>query len=568
MNKLFKYIRSLFAYEPNSEHTFTFPQDKNNESETETASDSEKKENTKDSQENISTNLSKNLNYLKKTYNSKLSSDIMIRDFYILTNNIRYKAFIIYIDGMVDSVTINTSVLSPLMVRNRANSFDEKNAQFETQNKPLNEFVFEESGNLEDFIYNTLIPQNAIEKVKSFSEIFTSINMGNCILFVETLGIAFDLDVKGFKQRSIDTPSNEIVIRGSQECFVENIRTNTSILRRLINNEKLVLESMRLGKLTKTNIAIGYIEGVTNKKLVQEIRYRLENLDIDYLTSSGQLEQLIQDHPKSIFPQTIATERPDKVVNHLLDGRVCIIVNGSPYVIVLPGVFVDYLSSPEDYNLKYQYANLEKIIRLVSIFLAVLLPGIYIAVTNYHQDLLPTELLFTISASRESVPFPTVVEIMLMEISFELIREAGVRVPSALGTTIGIVGALILGEAAVSASLVSPILIIIVAITGICSFSIPDLSLNYTFRICRFAYILLGFMAGFLGIGVGLFIQLAIMCHLRSFGAPYLDPSSIHKRSISNYFVLPVWKREQLSKFVHPKKAFSQGKISMKWRDE
>lgn len=567
MNKLLNYITNLFAYKPNTDHTFTFPQEKNKEPKTENNLTAPEQKTTP-YLENISTKISKNLNYLKQTYNSELSSDIMIRDFYILANNIRYKAFIMYIDGMVDSVTINNSVLSPLMVRNRANSFDESTAQFKKEPGPLNESIFEKNDNLEDYIYNTLIPQNAIEKVDSFSKVFTSINMGNCILFVDTIGIAFDLDVKGFKQRSIDTPSNEIVIRGSQECFVENIRTNTSILRRLINNEKLILESMKLGKLTKTNVVLGYIEGVTNKNLVSEIRYRLKNLDIDYLTSSGQLEQLIQDHPESIFPQTIATERPDKVVNHLLDGRACIIVNGSPYVIVLPGVFVDYLSSPEDYNLKYQYANLGKIIRLISIFFAVLLPGMYIAVTNFHQDLLPTELLFTISASRESVPFPTVVEILLMEVSFELIREAGVRVPSALGTTIGIVGALILGEAAVSASLVSPILIIVVAITGICSFSIPDLSLNYTFRICRFAYILLGFIAGFLGIGVGLFIQLAIMCHLKSFGAPYLDPSSIHKRSISNYFVLPVWKREQLSKFVHPKKVFSQGKISMKWRDD
>ena len=219
-------------------------------------------------------------------------------------------------------------------------------------------------------------------------------------------------------------------------------------------------------------------------------------------------------------------------------------------------------------NLKFQFANLGKIIRLLAMLFSILLPGIYIAITNYHQDLIPTELLFTIAASRESVPFPTVVEILLMEISFELIREAGLRVPTPLGTTIGIVGALILGDAAVSASLVSPILIIVVAITGICSFSIPDFSLNFTFRLCRFIYIMLGYLSGFLGIGIGIFIQMTIMCGMESFGCPYLDPSTLNKRSISNYFVLPIWKREKISGFVHPQKKHIQGKTSMNWRHD
>ena len=388
------------------------------------------------------------------------------------------------------------------------------------------------------------------------------------MLFVDSLDTAFNLDVKGFKQRSIDSPSNEVVVRGSQEAFVENIRTNTSMIRRLVNNENLVMETLTVGQITKTQVSIGYIKSLANEDLVAEVRYRINNLSVDYLISSGQLEQLIQDSPESLFPQMVATERPDKVSNFLLEGRVVIVVNGSPYVLVAPGVFVDFITSPEDLNLKYQFSNLEKIIRLLAIFLSLLLPGIYIAVTNYHQELIPTELLFTIAAARESVPFPTFVEILLMEVSFELIREAGLRVPTPLGSTIGIVGALILGEAAVSASLVSPVLIIIIAITGICSFSIPDFSLNFTFRIYRFVYIILGYMAGFLGISFGIFIQLAIMCKLKSFGSPYINPYILgkNKRSISSYFIPPIWKRERTSSFVHAQKKFSQQKISMVWR--
>ena len=520
----------------------------------------------------IFTEIDKNLDFLKYKYNALICNDVIIREFSLLAQNIEYKAFVMYIDGMVDSPVINEFILSPLMMRNRANIFDDKQKKFVSEKKidnvTLKNFKKSKEKNLVDFIYNSLIPQNSVDKVTDFSDVYSAINMGNCMLFVDSLDTAFNLDVKGFKQRNIDSPSNEVGVRGSQEPFVENIRTNTSMIRRLVNNENLVMETLTVGQITKTQVSIGYIKSLANEDLVAEVRYRINNLSVDYLISSGQLEQLIQDSPESLFPQMVATERPDKVSNFLLEGRVVIVVNGSPYVLVAPGVFVDFITSPEDLNLKYQFSNLEKIIRLLAIFLSLLLPGIYIAVTNYHQELIPTELLFTIAAARESVPFPTFVEILLMEVSFELIREAGLRVPTPLGSTIGIVGALILGEAAVSASLVSPVLIIIIAITGICSFSIPDFSLNFTFRIYRFVYIILGYMAGFLGISFGVFIQLAIMCKLKSFGSPYINPYILgkNKRSISSYFIPPIWKRERTSSFVHAQKKFSQQKISMVWR--
>lgn len=520
----------------------------------------------------IFTEIDKNLDFLKYKYNALICNDVIIREFSLLAQNIEYKAFVMYIDGMVDSPVINEFILSPLMMRNRANIFDDKQKKFVSEEKidnvTLKNFKKSKEKNLVDFIYNSLIPQNSVDKVTDFSDVYSAINMGNCMLFVDSLDTAFNLDVKGFKQRNIDSPSNEVVVRGSQEAFVENIRTNTSMIRRLVNNENLVMETLTVGQITKTQVSIGYIKSLANEDLVAEVRYRINNLSVDYLISSGQLEQLIQDSPESLFPQMIATERPDKVSNFLLEGRVIIIVNGSPYVLVAPGVFVDFITSPEDLNLKYQFSNMQKLIRLLAIFLSLLLPGMYIAITNYHQELIPTELLFTIAAARESVPFPTFVEILLMEISFELIREAGLRVPTPLGSTIGIVGALILGEAAVSASLVSPVLIIIIAITGICSFSIPDFSLNFTFRIYRFIYIILGYVAGFLGISVVLFIQLVTMCKLKSFGSPYINPYILNKnkRSISSYFIPPIWKRERTSVFLHAQKKFSQKKISMVWR--
>ncbi|MBO5349815.1 MAG: spore germination protein [Clostridia bacterium] len=571
MNKFYNFFKRFFEYKPYTNYNFSIDTD-SSDKETNDSSTSDSSSPESVEPKKIFSKLSENLDFLKYKYNALISPDIKFREFSLLANNTQYNSFIIYIEGMVHSPSINEFILTPLMMRNMANTFDEKQKKFiceQTIDKvKIKKTKNEKESNLAETIYNTLVPQNSVNKLSVFSDVFNAINMGDCILFIDSLNIAFGIDVKGFKQRSIDTPNNEIVIRGSQEAFVENIRTNTSMIRRIINNENLVFQTIKVGKITKTQVSIGYIKGIANQDLVSEAAFRINNLDIDYLISSGQLEQLIQDSPSSLFPQMMATERPDKVTNFLLEGRVVILVNGSPYALIIPGVFSDFLSSPEDLNLKFQFANLEKIIRLFAMTLALLLPALYIAITNFHQELIPTELLFTIAAARDSVPFPTFIEILLMEISFELIREAGLRVPTPLGSTIGIVGALILGEAAVSASLVSPVLIIVVAITAICSFSIPDFSLSFTFRIYRFVYIILGYLAGFLGIGFGLFIQLALMCNLQSFGSPYITPFSLNKnkRSISTYFVPPIWKRERNSEFVHAQKKYSQRKISMVWR--
>lgn len=542
MNFLKTFMKSIFNYNPHNEYNFSLDSESNCDFSLDNLEP-----------KYVFQSLKENLEFLKSKYNALISNDIIFREFSIYIHNKQYNSFAIYIDGMIDSPTLNESVLKPLMKKNSSST--------------SNTFTYTQS--ISDYIQTNLIPQACVKKQKDYRQIFSSINMGNCLLFVDSLECAFDIDIKGFKQRNIDTPNNEVVIRGSQEAFVENIRTNTSIIRRIINNENLIFESLQVGRITNTQISVGYIKDLANLDLVSEVVFRISNLKIDYLISSGQLEQLIQDSPSSLFPQMLATERPDKVCNYLLEGRVVILVNGSPYALVAPGVFSDFLSSPEDLNLKFQFANLERLVRFIAIILSVLLPGIYIAVTGFHQELIPTELLFTIAAARGAVPFPTFVDILLMEVSFELIREAGLRVPSPLGATIGIVGTLILGEAAVSASLVSPILIIVVAITAICSYSIPDFSLSFTFRILRFIYMILGYIAGFLGIGLGIFVQLVLMCNLKSFGAPYITPFALgkNKRSISSYIVFPIWKRERTSGFIHAKQKYSQSKISMNWRN-
>lgn len=509
-----------------------------------------------------------NLEYVKVRFNSMISSDVKIREFTLNARNKQYNAFLVYIDGMIDQDIMNNYILKPLMLKNSANSFDGNQnrvlAEVKTNNitvKKIKKF------DIIEYISNCLLPQNAVEKLSKFDDIIDGINSGNCALFIDTLDIAFDIEVKGFKQRGLDTPNNETVIRGAQVGFTENLRTNTSLLRRYINNENLVVESINVGKLSKTSCAICYLKNVANSGLVAEVRYRVSNLAIDYLISSGQLEQLIQDDDNSSLPQLISTERPDKTANLLFDGRVAIIVNGSPYVLVVPAIFSDFLSSPEDYNLKHQYANFLRILRVVAITFALLLPGIYMAIANFHQEIIPTELLYTIISARETVPFPILFEILIMELSFELIREASIRVPSPVGQTIGIVGALILGQAAVDASIVSPILIIIVSFTGICSFSIPDFSLSFHFRIMRFVYILLGSLAGFVGIAAGICVHLSILSNLKSFGVNYLGKSIFNTNKSGNGIVLsPAYRREDRSDFLKSKRPKLQDTISMKWK--
>ena len=567
MNKLFTLIKNTF-YPNNEEHyDFILPE---NSAESVESNDEVKTDeiNSQKDPESVFPSLSVNLDFLKVKYNTLINSDIVVREFTLTARNRQYGAFLIYIDGMVDTKIINDFVLEPLMLRNRANSYDGNETRVVSEAISNNITVRKvKKFDLVDYIYNSLVPQNAVKKKKSFNDILPDINMGNCLLFVDTIDTAFSIDAKGFKQRGVDSPKNETVIRGAQEAFTEAIRTNTSMIRRFVNNENLVIESLSVGKVTKTKCAVCYMKDIANDDLVAEVKYRLNNLDIDTIISSGQLEQLIEDNSKCSLPQMLSTERPDKAANHILSGRVVVIVNGSPYVLIMPCVFVDFLSSAEDPNLKFQYANLLKFVRLVAFFITLLLPGLYVAITNFHQEIIPTELLFAIVASRESVPFPIIVEILAMEISFELIREASLRVPSPIGTTIGIIGALILGQAAVEASIVSPILIIIIAITGITSFAIPDFYLSFHLRIARFLYIIAGFLAGFLGIGIVLFGHLILLCSLKSFGvsyiAPYIPATSKNNKA---YFMPPFWNREKRPDFLNSKRPKKQDRISMKWK--
>ena len=551
-----KFLNELFSFDPSTHYSY-------NLSETQISNnEQEQKINQK-----VSKYLQENLTYLTVKYNALINSDIVIRKFTLNGKGKQYNAALIYIDGMVNSDIVNHYVLNPLMHKNQTNTEKSTETLIINKNTDLN-FHTTQTPELKNIIYNSLISQNSIKTESQFSNIIPEINAGFTCLLVDTLDQAFCVEAKGYKTRSITKPENEVVVRGSQEAFVENIRTNTSMIRRIINNENLVIEQLSLGKVTKTTVSFCYMKNIANDDLVNEVRFRLSNIDIDSIINSGTIEQLIQDSSSILFPQTFATERCDRACNNILEGRIVILVNGNPYALIVPAILIDFITSPEDINLRHQYGNLIRVIRSIAFFVAMFMPALYVAVTNFHQELLPTDLVFAISAMRRSIPFPVIVELLIMEISFELIREASLRVPAPIGSTIGIIGGLILGEAAVSANLVTPLLIIIVAVTGICSYAIPDFSLNFTIRTFRFMYIILGYIAGFLGISFGMFIQLILLSNLQSFGvsyfSPYLPPTN--KNTDSSFFIKPIWKKENRSSFLNTKRPIQEDKVSMKWK--
>ena len=277
---------------------------------------------------------------------------------------------------MVDSDLVNRFVLNPLMLRNENNTFDGSvNQEVSSQilkNKIRVKKV--DKFDLENYIYSNLMPQNNLKKQEKFSDIIDGINSGNCALFVDTVETAFDIDVKGFKQRGVEAPKNEIIIKGPQEAFSENIRTNTSLLRRIANNENLIIENFSVGKISKTKVAVCYMSNIANPNLVEEVKYRVTNLSLDALISTGQLEQLITDNDNIGIPTLLSTERPDKCSKFLMQGRVVVLVNGNPYAIVTPAVLIDFLSFPEDTNLKVSFANFLKCLRFLAYFITLLAP--------------------------------------------------------------------------------------------------------------------------------------------------------------------------------------------------
>jgi spore germination protein KA len=452
----------------------------------------------------ISTDINENQSMLESIYQLPLNKDVVIRSITI-SDQPKIKVLIVFMDGLIDKKIINMTLLEPLMFM--------KNIQEHVQGEDFISFVMEEC-----------LPSGQASRIGSFKEVQQAINTGDAVVFFDGSGEAVAVETKGYEHRSIGNPTTEQSVRGSQNAFTEVLRVNTALIRTMLHASDLVTEMIPIGARGHSNCAVMYIKSITNEELVEEVKRRVNGISTDIITDSGVLEHFIEDFPRNPFPQTLSTERPDRVAVHLSEGRVAIFIDGSPFGHILPVSFFTLMHSSDDFSLNLYYTNMLRLVRWFGALLSLLLPGLYLAISTFHQEAIPTELLLSIAAARAQVPFPTIVEILFMEFSFELIREGGLRIPGILGSTIGIVGALILGQTAVTAKIVSPIMVIVIALTGLASYSIPDYRLASAFRLSRFVFVLLAMSMGLIGVACGFLLFIAMLCSLKSFGMPYLAP--------------------------------------------
>ena len=442
----------------------------------------------------LTMSLEDNINIFKQIF---INDDTLTYRKFENNKNCLMKFCMIYIDYMVNSTTLNQYILKPIM------NSDIVNAQ----------------NNFADILYKNVIESSRIKKTSDINEIVKSLISGSTALLIDNCEEILIIDTIGFETRSIEEPLSEGVVMGPREGFIESLKVNLSLIRRRIQNPNLKFKFKELGTRTKTNICICYIEGLAQEKILQELYSRLNKIQIDGIIDSNYIEELITDSPFSFIKTINSTERPDVVVSRLLEGRIAIVCDGTPFVLTLPCIFLERFQASEDYYNNYIFASFNRLIRWSGFFLSTSTPALYIALVNFHQELIPTQLLISISASRQGVAVPTLIEVLIMTLTFELLREAGTRIPKPIGQAVSIVGALILGDAAVNARFISAPIVIVTALTGISSFLIPQFTGVVPIRIIFLI------MTSFLGLYGYIFTLIAVFLYLtslRSFGVPFM----------------------------------------------
>ena len=375
-------------------------------------------------------------------------------------------------------------------------------------------------------IKDSMISADSIKVVKTFDDIVLGIMSGDTLLTIQGYDKGLLIDSRGYQGRTIGEPATEPSVKGPQEAFVEILKINIGLIRRRLLDPNLCIEMHKMGRRAKADYVIVYMKGIANNGLIEEIKQRLSQLDVDGQATTAQMMRMIVDRPNTIFPLIQVTERPDKVVAALSEGRVAILMNGNPEAVIAPTTLPILMQSSDDYFENWLVASVIRIARLVSIFITALLPALYISVTAYHPDMLPLQLVLSIARSRTGVPFPAFVEAILMVFTLELLQEAGIRLPKVVGQTVSIVGGLVIGQAAVQAGIVSPIMVIVISLTAVSAFSVPDYSLGLAMRLTRIPFIILAVTLGAFGVAIGLLAGLIYIASLKSFGICYLEPIS------------------------------------------
>lgn len=446
----------------------------------------------------LSQRLDENIQRINQIFQD--CDDVVKKEIYIGDGT--FRIYLVYVDSMADRGFIEGNVL--------------KNLMFELKDIP--------SQGSYAYVKNCGLSTADVKDATTMSDVIYNVLSGNTAVFVQESDKVMIISSKDFPSRGVDEAESEVVVRGSKESFNESLRVSTVLIRRRIRDTRLKVKQAVVGRRSKTDIALMYMEDLVRPEVLAEIRHRLERIDIDGILDSGVVEQLAEKAWYSPFPQFQTTERPDKAAASILEGRIVLVVDNSPMVLLLPTTFNCFFQAADDYYNRWGIVCFTRLLRYMASFIAIAFPGAYIAVTSFHPEILPTSLALSFAASREGVPFPLAVEVLIMELAFELLREAGIRLPGPMGSTLGIVGGLIIGQAAVDANIVSPIVVIVVSLTALAAFTIPNEGFASAFRLLKFYLIALSAFLGLPGFVLGLITVLIHLAGLESFGIPYLMP--------------------------------------------
>lgn len=467
----------------------------------------------------LSSDIDQNLTRFREIFGG--SNDIIIREI-AFGQDPQVRGIIMFVDGLVDKATINLSIIKPLM-------YDLRIIRSEGKYRV----------DIEQ-IKNTLLSVGEIKQTPIIDQLVNGCLSGETILVVDGLTEGYSISTRAWENRGVQEPQTESVVRGPREGFCETLRINTSLLRRKIKNPNFIMESLELGKRTKTSVCIAYLKDIIDPALIAEIKLRLSRINTDSILESGYIEQFIEDAPYSIFSTVANSEKPDVIAAKILEGRAAILVDGTPFVLSVPMVFVESFQTAEDYYSRHILASATRLMRYLAYLLTILTPALYIAILTFHQEIIPTSLLLTLAASEEGLPFPSFFEMLIMMVTFDILREAGIRLPRPVGQAISIVGALVMGEAAVAAGIVSDFTVIVIAITAVSSFVVAPQEDSAT--MLRYIYFILGGILGGIGITIGLICTLIHLASLRSFGTPYLSPlAPFVARDQKDVFIRAPW---------------------------
>lgn len=461
--------------------------------------------------------LCDNLEYIRNAIGS--SEDVKIHTFSFGENS-RLQGALVFVDGLADTKTISESILLPLL----AYRFTENGG------KPAS---------LEE-LSRAVLCAGDVTVQSGLDALILSCLSGDTVLLTDGLSGGLTISSRGFDKRGVTEPQSETVVRGPREGFTESLRTNTSLLRRRIKTPSFRLDHMKIGRKSKTDVCVAYIEGVADPKIVNTVKKRLEAIVIDSVIDSGYLEQYIEDAPFSIFPTVGYSEKPDVVAGRVLEGHIAIISDGSPFVLTAPMLFIESFQTSEDYYTRTIFASMSRMLRFIAFTITAFAPALYIALTTFHQELIPNTLLYTIADAREGTPFPAFFEALVLVFAFELLREAGIRLPRPIGQAVSIVGALIMGDAAVSAGIVGAPMVITVAVTAVSGFVVPRQ--NDAIAILRLIAMVFASLLGGYGIAMVYLAMLLHLAKLQSFGIPYFETVKFNRDMQDSYIRLPLWR--------------------------